>query len=70
MGADGDATHLTIEPSPYLLEIGLPDFLGFIIGVADVVSYGSPFAADCADSCHNSSRRILSMIFVVEWPER
>ncbi len=46
MGTDGDATHLTIDPSPYLLEIGLPDFLGFIIGVADVVSYRSPFAAD------------------------
>jgi len=46
MGTDGDATHLTIDPSPYLLEVGLPDSLGFIIGVADVVSYGSPFAAD------------------------
>ncbi len=39
MGTDGDTTHLAVYPSPHSLEVGEPDPFGFIIGVADVISY-------------------------------
>ena len=39
LGADENAPHLAVDPCPYLLQIGLPDPLGFIVGVADVISY-------------------------------
>lgn len=46
LSADGDAPHLTVDSSPYFLEVGSPNSLAFIVSVADVVSYGSPLTAD------------------------
>ena len=44
------------------LQIGLPDPLGLIIGMTDVVSDGPSLATDCADSCHSYFLHILSII--------
>lgn len=43
---DGDATYLTVNPGSYFLEVGSPESLSFIVGVADVVSHGPPLTAD------------------------
>lgn len=38
VSTDQNAPRLTIDGGPYLLQIGMPDSLGLIIGVADVIS--------------------------------
>jgi hypothetical protein len=38
----------------HLLEVGIPNALGFVIGMADIVTYMRRFAAKCTYSAHES----------------
>jgi hypothetical protein len=66
--ANESALHLPVEVSSYRFEVGTPGALGFIIGVADIVTDRSAFSANRTNSCHNAYLRILSIISVVEKP--
>jgi hypothetical protein len=49
-GADQDALNAAGRSGPYLLQIGLPPPLGFVVGVANVVANRRAFAANRAMS--------------------
>lgn len=51
-GADLHAPDRTALDRFDLLEIGIPDAGGLIVGVADVISEARTFAADITDSGH------------------
>ena len=53
-GADLDRTNDALVEGFYLLEIGIPDFFGFVVSVADVVASRRLFSADGTDSRHNA----------------
>ena len=42
----------TILNSPYLWEVGVPAFLGPIVGMADIIAHHGFFAADLTYLCH------------------
>ena len=66
LGAYQNPPDLTADAGPHGLQIRLPDSLGLIVGVANVMPDGSSLPTNCADSCHNYFLHILSMIRVVE----
>ncbi len=59
-GADAPRarTHALHRPirahMPHLLEVGVPDSLGLIVGVADIISHGWSFPAEFTNSAHYS----------------
>ncbi len=55
-GACADPLYRAVRADmPYLLEVGIPDALRFIVGVADVVPDVGRLAAEFANSAHDSS---------------
>jgi hypothetical protein len=45
-GANLHSHGLTILDGSHFLEVGVPSFLGFVMGVTDIVSYERSFAAE------------------------
>lgn len=62
LGADENLLRLAAQASSYSLQVGLPDPLGLIMRMTDIVSDRPSLATNCADSCHNYFLHILSMI--------
>lgn len=51
-GANPHPARGLVYQDLYGLEIGHPATLASIVGMANMVAGGRPFAADCADACH------------------
>jgi len=51
-GADFYLSGLAVLNSLYLLEVGVPTFLGLIVGMADIIAHHGFFAADFTYLCH------------------
>ncbi len=66
LSADEDPPRLAAHAGPHRLQIGLPNSLGLVVSVANVMSDGPSLPTDCADSCHDYFLPILSIISVVE----
>jgi hypothetical protein len=53
--ATGADLHLNGAPFPdrlYLVEVGIPDFPGLIVGMTHIVAKYRPFSADLTLFCH------------------
>lgn len=51
-GADFYFSGLAVLNSPYLLEVGVPAFLGLVVGMTDIIAHYGFFAADFTCLCH------------------
>jgi hypothetical protein len=51
-GADLHSNHPSLFGRLYLVEVGIPDFSGFIVGVAHIVAKDRSFSANITHFCH------------------
>jgi hypothetical protein len=43
------------------MEIGLPDFFGLVVGVADIESHLPTLPADCTCTCHGTLQSLTKI---------